>query len=283
FFLLQEHLIYCSLQDPGSETPEGYSFKSSVSVWTHAGRLQLDAKKYMEIMESFKPDIYEIFCDGDTNLESSKKRCSKSVDHTEDFLDECLRCHNKSKVLQSNAALFGVIEGGYLIRERLRSAELTAKQKDPAISGFTIDGLHNNGRTPLDGKMDFEKAMEIVKETLKVLPDDKPRTVHGAWTPQQLLRLAESGVDIFDSSLAYILTEAFSAMTFRWDIDTGLDVDQSKSGHDYFISLKDERFAEDFSPITDSCSCLTCRKHTRAYIHHLINAKELLSSTLLML
>lgn len=97
----------------------------------------------MDIIEAYKPDIYSLLSDSDTMHCSSKKRMSKSVDHTLYFLQQCLDRHSKSKILQ-HSAIVAPIEGGYCLHSRNRCLEGVLKHQDK-FGGFLINGLHNNG------------------------------------------------------------------------------------------------------------------------------------------
>ncbi|XP_073972993.1 queuine tRNA-ribosyltransferase accessory subunit 2 [Rhodnius prolixus] len=276
FVGLQECVSYCSVQDPSTNTPEGYNGKNSISIWSNSGRMSLDANRYMDLMEAFRPDMYQALCHGDTNINSKKKKIKKAVDITAFLLDECLARHNKSEVLQSSA-IFGVVEGGYDLDARRLSAKLLAERK---VDGFVIDGLHNNGSS-LDS-INIDNVRPVIEETLKSLPEDKLRIIHGSWKPNYVLDLVEMGIDVFDSSLAEIVTERNSALVFRYELVPIDSID--RPGLERFeISLQDESFKEDFGPILEGCTCLTCRKHTKAYIYHLISNKELLASVLIMM
>lgn len=98
----------------------------------------------------------------------------------------------------------------------------------------------------------------------------------GSWNPLVVLELIELGVDIFDSSYPYVLTEASKALTLVFPLD-----EHNKRQPIVFIG--DKSFANDFTPICKSCKCLTCNNHTKAYLNHLHNTKEMLCSILLMM
>lgn len=331
FICMKDYMIYCSVQDPATVTPSGYK-KATVSVWSRSGNHALTPDKYMDIMEAFQPDMYQALCDGDTDINSSKKRVQKCVERTSEFLKHCVERHKKSKTLQ-NSSLLAVIEGGYSVHARQESARVASQHP---VSGFVIDGLHTNG--PDTEKLTFSNLKEVVEETVKLLPEDKPRFVHGCWNPDMVLKLVESGIDVFDSSYPFIVSERGSALVFcnsldyehtkqqkqhssrsplkedeaknRINIDTQKQSVKSdkvesceKQNSDteaivhsltidgngvhvsndtiYEISLKDDKYREDFEPLIESCQCLCCRKHTKAYIHHLLMTKELLAPVLL--
>ena len=87
-----------TLQDSGTLTPEGYHDKNSVSMWARGGRKLLNPTSYISYVEGLKPDIFQMLCDGDTNVDSSTKRVKKSVDSTLKFATLCASLKEKSEV-----------------------------------------------------------------------------------------------------------------------------------------------------------------------------------------
>nr|CAD7411866.1 unnamed protein product [Timema cristinae] len=160
FIGLKEHLIYSTVQDPAMATPQGYNEKDFVSVWSRSGKQQINADKYMDVIESFQPDMYQALCDGDTNLNSSKKRVSKALDRSSKMFWRCLERHEKSEVLKKSA-LLAVLEGGYNLTSREASAKMLSSCN---VAGFVIDGLHNNG--PDVELLPFEKIKPAIQETV---------------------------------------------------------------------------------------------------------------------
>jgi queuine tRNA-ribosyltransferase len=155
---------------------------------------------------------------------------------------------------RSDQALFGIVQGGIFDDLRTRSAEYIASLDFPgnAIGGLSV------GET----KDEMYRTLEIVD---RVLPEDKPRYLMGVGTPEDLVNSVIRGVDIFDCVLPTRLARHNAAMT-RF------------GGR---LNMVNANFASDPSPIDDECRCYTCQNFSRAYIRHLIVAKEMLSATLL--
>ncbi|PNF39844.1 Queuine tRNA-ribosyltransferase accessory subunit 2 [Cryptotermes secundus] len=347
FIGLKEYLTFCSIHDPAAVTPHGFNERDTVSIWSRTGRKQLDPDKYMDMIEAFQPDMYQSLCDGDTNPTSSKKRVQKSINRSIAFLEKCLERHEKSEVLKESAIL-GAVEGGYSIEGREDSAKYLANS---SVFGYVIDGLHSNG--PDVEQLTIEDVKPVLEASLKHLPNDKFRVLQGCWNPETVLSMVELGMDAFDSSYVYTVTERGGALIFQnsiknldipstaTDVSYGAEpkdgsnlkpdtsiyaqssyeipekkkritddkqvtsvVEEDKSvesetqgpivespedtksqttslNRKYEISLADKKYAEDFTPLSRSCSCLTCKKHTRAYIHHLLQTRELLGPVLL--
>ncbi|XP_014246428.1 queuine tRNA-ribosyltransferase accessory subunit 2 isoform X2 [Cimex lectularius] len=274
---LKDYLTYCTVQDPSCLTPVGYNKTTVVSVWTNIGRVSVNAEKYMKTMEAFQPDMYQILANTDTNLDSTRKKALKTLRSCQIIFDECIKRHQESEKLK-NSGVIGVISGG--IDLDVRKDHVKYMLEKP-VSGFSIEGLHNNGADV--EKMDYEKCNMVLEEILNILPEDKLRIVPGCWKPQQVLKMVELGVDMFDSSFPFIVTERMCALTFSWK-SIPLDVSEVPSQNvEEEINLRDIRYKEDFGPLKKDCTCLPCRKHTRAYVYHLIESKELLASTLLMM
>lgn len=115
---------------------------------------------YMDVIETFKPDMYVALCDGDTNTNSSKKRVSNSVRNSMTFFDQCFIKHSSSEALKSSEIL-GAIEGGY--DKYARTISINYLKTKPVI-GYVIDGLHNNGPDVKD--IPSEQIREIVQHTI---------------------------------------------------------------------------------------------------------------------
>lgn len=115
---------------------------------------------YMNVIETFKPDMYVALCDGDTNINSSKRRVSNSVQSSMTFFNECFNKHSSSEALKSSEIL-GAIEGGY--DKDARTISINYLKTKPVI-GYVIDGLHNNG--PDVKNIPSEQIREIVQYTI---------------------------------------------------------------------------------------------------------------------
>ncbi|CAH1787154.1 unnamed protein product [Owenia fusiformis] len=286
FAVLGDTLLYGSLQDPAEPVFPGKNDKHSVAVWSKGGRISVNPEMYVEVQEAFKFDWFAALSDGDTDKQTSRKRVRKSVDRTLQWLDESIEKLQKSDV-QSSERLFGVLEGGFEIDQRVHSAKETALRP---VAGFCIEGFNTAG--PETEKVDFTEIKSILHETLTHLPSEKPRIMHQVWPPHLVLEALEAGIDIFDSSFPYIVTERNAALIFDFKYNgTRSQVIKPNGGSDsesatrvgYEIDLKDKRFESDFSGLLAGCSCYTCRNFTRSYICHLVNTRELLASVLLMI
>lgn len=159
-FVGMKDCVTCmSLQDPGNLTQSGHHFKDCIPIWTRNGKVLLNADSYMKAVEAFKPDMYYLLSDGDTNISSPAKRITKAVDRTIFFFRECVELHKKSNVLQ-NSFVMAPIAGGYCVRERERCIREIEKETN-VVDGFLLDGLHNNG--PEVEFLKFEELKTVVQ------------------------------------------------------------------------------------------------------------------------
>ena len=156
------------------------------------------------------------------------------------------------------SALFGIVQGGVDEGLRERSAEGLVRLRGgdgQEFSGFGIGGL-GVGES-------FEERSRVLSRTLPVLPADRPRYLMGVGYPGDIVDAVRHGVDLFDCVLP--TRNARNGMYFTWDGP---------------IAIRNSRHREDETPIDPSCGCPTCRRHSRAYLHHLVKNSELTGAVL---
>ncbi len=154
---------------------------------------------------------------------------------------------------RADQALFGIVQGGIFPDLREESAKF--------ISSLDLPGNAIGGLSVGESKTDMYRSIEVVNA---ILPIEKPRYLMGVGTPEDLIQGVLRGVDIFDCVLPTRLARHASAMT-----------------RDGRLNLLNAAFSADPNPIDAECSCYTCRHFSRAYLRHLLNAKEMLAATLL--
>ncbi|XP_052224622.1 queuine tRNA-ribosyltransferase accessory subunit 2-like [Dreissena polymorpha] len=278
FSALGNQLLYASSHDPASETKSGKNDKHSIGVWGRGGKVQLDPEGFVKLQEAVQPDWFQSMADGDTDQSSTSKRCKKAVDRTLFFLDETLDRWKKSEKLQKSC-MFGSIVGGFDARERKRcTLETVARNLD----GYVIEGFHHYG--PSTETFDLHGIADLIQSIMCHLPEDKPRVMHAVWRPDAVLQAVQLGVDIFDSSYPYIITERGLALVLDYNYNTPLDerpTQRETTGPT--IDLNEKRFVDDFSPLLAECTCYTCKNYSRAYVNHLLNTGELLGRILLIM
>lgn len=267
----KDSLTCITLQDPSYLTKQGHHVKEKIPVWTKYGKVLYDSERYMNLIESFKPDMYYLLSDGDTNKTSAPKRISKAVENTINFNKQCLERHRKSDILKE-AFVMAPIAGGYCLKSRKKCIQAILKSGDE-LSGFLIDGLHNNG--PEVEFLPFEEIKDVLDYVVKNIPSEKLCSVQGCWNPVNVLKLVQAGIDMFDTSYCRILTERSAAMTFP--------IEDNEELESFEINLRHSKYIDDFTPIMFSCECLTCSRYSRGYIHHLLTVQELLAPVLIMI
>ncbi|KTG02614.1 hypothetical protein cypCar_00003429 [Cyprinus carpio] len=282
---LHDTVLFCSLHDSANTSPAGHVTNKTVSVWGSGGRIELTVARFMAIQAAIQPDCYQSMADGETwQAGTSRKRVRKAVDRTLAHLDECLVLHQKTQELKQ-AEIFGVVEGGDIIEERLRSARETAKRP---VGGFVLDGFHS-------AAMDQDVRAQLIKATSAELPQEKPRLVLGVGRPDDVISCVEAGVDLFESFFPFQVTERGCALSINYTIDP--DPETAANKRLFSITLKLPifmpwymsfdvifvKYQDDFRPLVEGCGCYCCKKHMRAYVHHLLVTNELLGGVLLML
>lgn len=132
-----------TVQDPAQLTQSGFHIKDFVPIWTRNGKVLINSNKYMDCIEAFKPDMYYLLSDGDTNKASKNKRITKSVDNTVKYFTECMERHKKSGTVLKNSFVLAAVAGGYCKDSRERC--IKSVSGNDLVGGYFIDGLHNNG------------------------------------------------------------------------------------------------------------------------------------------
>ncbi|CAH0592316.1 unnamed protein product [Chrysodeixis includens] len=267
---LPEHIICVSQHNMSEVTPPGHFELEKVPLWTKNGKKMITAERYMDLMELYKPEIFLAIADGRTALNEGYKRVLKSLDRSCNMFDTCVRRYKASKLLQ-NSALVGVVVASGLSKKRDESLNHILKSKD-SLSGVALAGLTDG--TEEANKLASKQLENILQTMGEAIPNDLLRIVEGCWNPALIMVAIEHGWDLFDGAYATKLSNAGHALTLN--LYTG-----SESRDLCILDLNDERYKEDFTPVLSGCECLTCKKHTRAYIRHLLNTREMLSSVLL--
>ena len=154
------------------------------------------------------------------------------------------------KVEKKNGQLvFAILQGGTFAELRAKCAQELIEMD---FDGYGIGGLS------IGEPKDVMK--EVLKYNVPLVPEDKPRYLMGVGSPVELLESIGSGVDIFDSAFPTRNARHQTLMTTRGNID-----------------IARSKFALDFAPIDEECTCYSCKNYTRAYLHHLFKESELLA------
>jgi len=149
--------------------------------------------------------------------------------------------------------LFGIVQGG--IYPDLRAASAAA------LTGIGFDGYAIGGLAVGEGQ---DTMFRVLDDTMPHLPADRPRYLMGVGTPDDLVGSVQRGIDMFDCVMP---TRA--GRTARAYTAAGV------------FNLRNARFADDAGPLDPGCACPGCARHSRAYLHHLFKAEEMLGPMLL--
>ena len=182
---------------------------------------------------------------GDSDYAYAKK----SLGLTQRWLDRCIKHFNETEPLYGyQQSLFPIVQGCAYKDLRREAAKHVA---DKGADGNAIGGLAVGEPT--------EVMYEMIEVVNEILPTDKPRYLMGVGTPQNILEAIERGVDMFDCVMP--TRNGRNALLFTYNGT---------------INMRNKKWEKDFSPI-DSDGCYIDQIHTKAYLHHLFKAQELLA------
>lgn len=226
-------------------TEEGCTFRSHIDGSKHV----FTPEKVIDIERSIGADIIMALdeCPPGT---SDYNYAKKSLGLTHRWLDRCFKRFNETDPLYGyNQSLFPIVQGCTYRDLREQSAEFVAS-KD--ADGYAIGGLAVGEPA--------EVMYEMVEVVNAILPKDKPRYLMGVGTPANLLEAIERGVDMFDCVMP--TRNGRNAMLFT-----------SKG----IMNMRNKKWEDDFSPIDSEGTAWVDTFYSKAYLHHLFKAQELLA------
>ena len=150
-------------------------------------------------------------------------------------------------------ALFGIVQGSVYPHLREQSANAL---REIGFPGYAVGGLAVG-----EGQA---RMFEVLDFTMPHMPTDKPRYLMGVGKPGDIIGAVASGIDMFDCVLPTRSGRNGQAFTKRGP-----------------VNLRNARHTDDQRPLEDGCRCPACRQYTRAYLHHLVKAEEILASMLI--
>ena len=210
----------------------------------------------MSIQHELGSDIMFAF-DELTSLLHPRFYQKESLERTHEWARQCLAIHQRltnERVGKPYQQLWGVVQGAQY-EDLRRHAARTLAEMD--VNGQIFDGFG------IGGALQKENLGTIVSWVSSELPEDRPRHLLGISEPDDLFRGVEAGADTFDCVNPSRV--ARNAAIY------------SPDGR---FNITNARFKRDFTPLVEGCGCYTCTHYTRAYVHHLFKAKEILASTL---
>lgn len=190
---------------------------------------------------------------------ADREYIQNSVDRTTRWLHRCKaeikRLNSLPDTINPNQMLFGIDQGGIFADIRIEHAKAISELD---LDGYAIGGLAV-GET-------HEEMYHIIEETVPHLPQNKPTYLMGVGTPANILEAVDRGVDFFDC--------VYPSRNGR-------------HGHVYTnhgkLNLFNAKYELDDRPIEEGCGCPACKNYSRAYIRHLLKAKEMLGMRLCVL
>jgi queuine tRNA-ribosyltransferase len=210
--------------------------------------VELTPERSIQIQNALGADVIMAF-DECTPYPADEALAASGVRRTLAWLERCVGAHARP----ADQALFGIVQGGTHLALRERCAA--------AVVGFDLPGTAIGGVSVGEG---HELLCRITAHTAPLLPEAKPRYLMGVGLPEDLLAAIGSGIDLFDCVIPTRYARSASVFTARGR-----------------IRLTQRRYRRDAFPIDTSCDCAACAGgFSRAYLHHLFAANEILSAIL---
>ncbi|WEK47119.1 MAG: tRNA guanosine(34) transglycosylase Tgt [Candidatus Andeanibacterium colombiense] len=237
-----------SLSDLRKITEEGVAFASHIDGSRH----MLTPERSMEIQRLLGSSIVMAF-DECPRADQSRDAIAKSMEMSMRWAKRSRDGFDSGHEHASVAALFGIQQGALDQDLRLHSAQAL---REIGFDGYAIGGLAvGEGQEAMFATLDFAPGQ---------LPVDAPRYLMGVGKPDDLVGAVERGVDMFDCVLP--TRSGRNGQAFTWNGP---------------LNLRNAKHAEDTGPVDPRCACPTCATYSRAYLHHLIKAGEILGAVLL--
>ena len=233
---------------------EGVYFQSHID----GHRIFMGPEESMQIQSNLASTIAMAF-DECPPHPATREYMQNSVDRTTRWLERCrnemARLNSLPDTLNKEQLLFGINQGGTFEDIRIAHAK--------TISAIDLDGYALGGLAVGES---HEEMYRILEETVPYLPENKPTYLMGVGTPANILESVDRGVDFFDC--------VYPSRNGR-------------HGHVYTnhgkMNLFNIKYELDHKPIEEGCGCPACRSYSRAYIRHLLKAKEMLGMRLCVL
>jgi queuine tRNA-ribosyltransferase len=223
-------------------TEDGVFFKHEIT----GDEIYLDPASATRIQQDLGADIIMAF-DECIPYPCDRSYAEQSTKKTIRWLKQCQNAMNGD-----HQALFGIVQGS--VFEDLR-AMCAKEMRKLDLPGYAVGGVSVG-----EG---LELLKKVVSWTAPHLPEDKPRYLMGVGLPEDILESVERGIDMFDCVIPTRYARSATLFTRRGR-----------------IRVTNKNYKRDFYPIDRSCSCYTCSHFSRAYLHHLFAANEVLSAVL---
>ena len=180
----------------------------------------------------------------------SKRSCERTTRWLKRCIAEMKRLNSLEETINRDQLLFGINQG--CTYDDLRIEHMKVIRELDYCAGFAIGGLAVGEPTDI--------MYHVIEQVEPYMPVDKPRYLMGVGTPSNIIEAVARGVDFFDCVMP--ARNARHAKLFTWQ---------------GAINLKNAKYELDDSPIDSQCDCPVCRRYSRAYLHHLFKAEEILA------
>jgi queuine tRNA-ribosyltransferase len=209
---------------------------------------ELSPERAVDIQRLLGADITMVL-DECTPFPAEEREAERSTALSMRWAERC----KKAYASRPGCALFGIVQGSVYPALRQRSAD--------ALRAIGFDGYAVGGLAVGEGQASM---FAVLDETVPALPQDRPRYLMGVGKPADIIGAVMRGIDLFDCVLPTRSGRTAQAFT--------------RHGA---VNLRNARHMDDPRPLDERCACATCRQYTRAYLHHLVRAGEILASMLL--
>jgi queuine tRNA-ribosyltransferase len=237
-----------SLADLRRLSEDGVAFKSHLDGSSH----MLTPERSIEVQRLLGADIVMAF-DECTPFPAARDAAAQSMKRSMRWAGRSRAAFDAGGDHASRAALFGIQQGS--MDEELR------RMSSDALIEIGFDGYAVGGLAVGEGQDEMFRVLEFA---VPMLPADRPRYLMGVGKPDDIVGAVERGIDMFDCVLPTRSGRTGQAFTSIGP-----------------INIRNARFAEDKGPIDPACSCPVCASWSRAYIHHLVRAGEILGAMLM--
>ncbi len=242
-----------SLADTVKLSDDGVTFQSIYD----GSKIHWTPEENMRIQELIGADI-AMQLDQCAPYPATREFVARAVDYSSAWARRCLAAHKRP-----DQTLFGIVQGGMHLDLRLESVRrLREIEEESLAAGSRRFGGYGIGGYSVGE--DHEVMFETLGEVARACPEDRPRYLMGVGNPTTLVRAVREGVDMFDCVLPTRTARMGTAF--------------SSAGR---MNMRNAKYARDFTPLDPTCSCPTCKNHTRAYIRHLVKQNEMLGAILL--
>lgn len=265
--------IYCPFHDGLLELRSGGSGNLFSSVWTKSGRQALNIDQFKKLTQLVQPNLFESMFDGETPAETcTEKRLLKDRERSLRFLESSLADSKSSNVIIP-------LVGGHDHRHRqlyLNDVLRLLSTHGQSIVGVSFEGFHSYG--PRTENLDLDALKPLIEEARTRLKEYPHLlfTMPLLWRPDQIIHGVDMGFDLFSGAYVAHVSDHFLILTFRYQEKTSSN---TTTGTQY--SMASKTYATSKQPLLAGCTCYSCQNYTQAYVHHLVQTKELLGRTLI--